>query len=700
MKHHPFLSVSSGQNSGPISIAGIYLLIGALWILFSDRWAASITSDSVLLTRISVYKGWGFILVTSVLLYLLIRRQNEALRSGEQQLRLITDALPALISYVDSEGRYRFSNQAYTEWFGSQPHGKHLEQVLGTPGYRAIGAYVGQVLKGKTVTYQTAIPYKDLGTRFIHATYVPDKSADGQVRGFFALVQDMTESRQAEEELRQWADAFEGCAQGIAIIDPDAHRVRVCNPAFAGLHKTRVEEVVGVALLSLYAPADYHVVRRSIEKADQIGHSRFEASMLRKDTSTFPAQTDVVSVRGDDGALLYRVITAEDISERKRSEQALRESEARWNGIFQTAMDAIIALDAAQCIVLFNEAAEKMFRCSAEEALGRPLAHFIPERFRQAHERYIQMFSQTGITRRHSGALGVVYGMRSDGEEFPMEVSISQMERRGQKLYTAIMRDISERVRAQAEIQSLTEKLEQRVIERTLQLQSANRELEAFSYSVSHDLRAPLRAIDGFTRILLEDYEPRLDEEGKRVCAVISREAQHMGQLIDDLLTFSRMGRKEMHIARIDMKSLARSVFADIVASGDLGRIDFHLHRLPATMGDPSLMRQVWVNLLSNALKFSSKKERAVIEVGSKYSADEHIYYVHDTGAGFDMAYVEKLFGVFQRLHSEKEFEGTGVGLAIVQQIVRRHGGRVWAEGEVDKGATFYFSLPRKREPS
>jgi PAS domain S-box-containing protein len=257
-----------------------------------------------------------------------------------------------------------------------------------------------------------------------------------------------------------------------------------------------------------------------------------------------------------------------------------------------------------------------------------------------------------------------------------------------------ISRDITERKRGEQAIQQLNADLKKQAE----QLEAANKELEAFSYSVSHDLRAPLRAIDGFTRILLEDYEPLLEEEGKRVCEIIRREAQHMGELIDDLLTFSRLGRKEMHFTKIDMKAMAGSVFDELMKTENAGRIDFHIHRLPSTAGDPVLIRQVWVNLLSNAIKFSSKKERAVIEVGSKHSEDEHVYYVRDTGAGFELEYVDKLFGVFQRLHGEKEFEGTGVGLAIVKRVINRHGGRVWAEGEVDKGATFYFALPRKRE--
>jgi light-regulated signal transduction histidine kinase (bacteriophytochrome) len=208
-------------------------------------------------------------------------------------------------------------------------------------------------------------------------------------------------------------------------------------------------------------------------------------------------------------------------------------------------------------------------------------------------------------------------------------------------------------------------------------------------------LRAPLRAINGYTQILVEDYSSLLDEEGKRICGIIIGEAKRMGDLIDDLLTFSRLSRKEIQPARVDMKALAASVYGELTTEADRERIDFKIGKLPAARGDPALLHQVWVNLLANAIKFTSKKDRATIEVGTKRSDQENIYCVRDNGAGFDIQYIDKLFGVFQRLHSEDEFEGTGVGLAIVQRIVQRHRGRVWAEGEVNKGATFYFALPK-----
>ncbi len=228
-------------------------------------------------------------------------------------------------------------------------------------------------------------------------------------------------------------------------------------------------------------------------------------------------------------------------------------------------------------------------------------------------------------------------------------------------------------------------------------LKAANKELEAFSYSVSHDLRAPLRAIDGFSSAVLEDYSPRLDSEGQRYLNIISDNAKKMGELIDDLLAFSRLGRKEMTKSDIDMSKLAKTVFEELKSTTPDRKLRLKVKDIPPASGDKAMINQVFSNLLSNAIKFTGLKDTAIIEVGSNGEGDQNVYYVKDNGAGFDMKYVDKLFGVFQRLHSAEEFEGTGVGLALVKRIINRHSGKVWAEGEVNKGATFYFTIPQKR---
>jgi signal transduction histidine kinase len=242
--------------------------------------------------------------------------------------------------------------------------------------------------------------------------------------------------------------------------------------------------------------------------------------------------------------------------------------------------------------------------------------------------------------------------------------------------------------------ETLVHELEHRVDERTAELRAANADLESFSYSVSHDLRAPLRSIGGFATILSTDHAEHLPPDAQRSLATIERNANHMAQLIDDLLAFSRLGRQSLTRSRIDMTALARSVAAESARAEPDRSIAIHVDELPPASGEPSLIPQVFANFLQNAIKFTRPRRDARIDVGSTTENGETVYFVRDNGVGFDMRYADKLFGVFQRLHRTEEFEGTGVGLAIVQRIVQRHGGRVWAEGEVDKGATFYFTLP------
>jgi PAS domain S-box-containing protein len=391
------------------------------------------------------------------------------------------------------------------------------------------------------------------------------------------------------------------------------------------------------------------------------------------------------------GEVLGASHIARDMTEQKRAEVMFRLA-------VDAAPNAMIMVDGGGIIALVNAETEKLFGYTREELIGRPVDVLVPKKYRGKHPGSRTEFMQEPRA-RVMGAGRDLYGLRKDGSEFPVEIGLNPIEtEQGTWVLSAIV-DITERKRTEQEIKRLNEDLERRVAERTAELSAANAELEAFCYSVSHDLRAPLRQIAGFSKILAEECGATLAPEAQRYLQRVQDGAQSMGTLIDDLLNLARVGRQVLSRRMTPMNALIDAA-VEVLKPECLNRqIEWEIENLWTLQCDPGLLKQVFINLLSNAIKYTRGREPAVIQIRGIAVNEERVILVRDNGAGFDMQYASKLFGVFQRFHRAQEFEGAGVGLAIVQRIIHKHSGRIWAEAAIGKGATFFFTIPDGLEP-
>jgi PAS domain S-box-containing protein len=743
-------------------------------------------------------------------------------KRADERFRLVVEAAPSAMIMIDNQGLISLVNTQTERLFGytrTELLGQRMEKLVpqryrvshpdlrrdffANPSTRSMGA--GRDLYGLR---------KDGSEMPIEIGLNPIDTAEGAF--VLASIIDITERKRAESQLRQ---VIEHAPNGMVMVSREG-KIAMVNAQIEKWFGYQRDELLGQSIETL-VPQRFRANHASYRdgfiaqpSTRSMGAGR-DLYGLRRDGSEFPVEIGLNPMETEQGMMVLGTIV--DITERKEAEENLRRSQEQLAGVIGSAMDAIITIDEDQRIVLFNSAAERMFLFPAEDAMGQALDRFIPERFRAAHQQHVQGFGETHVTRRSMGALGALYGLRADGEEFPIEASISQIESDGKKLYTVILRDVSERKRAEealkeqarildlapvlirdlggrilfwnkgaeqmygwtaeealekfthnllktefprpeeeikarllarghwegelihttkdgrqlviachwvlhrdeqgkakailevnndvterkqaeSEIRRLNEELEQRVADRTAQLQAANKELEAFSYSVSHDLRAPLRHINGFSQALLEDYAEQLDDDGKQHLNEVRSASQEMAKLIDDLLQLARVTRGEMRREEVNLSEMARSVIEELQKINGKRNVTIEIKEGLKARGDKRLLRVMLINLLGNAWKFTSHREDAEVIFGHARQNGESFYFVRDNGAGFDMTYANKLFGAFQRLHSAGEFEGTGIGLATVQRIINRHGGRVWAEGTVNEGASFYFTLPNSKE--
>lgn len=598
------------------------------------------------------------------------RRAREAIRKSEEKYRILYETIKDGIVATDMDGHILECNQAYVDMFGySKDEIIKLTYHQITPEkWRRMESRVVKELiigRGYSDEYEKEYRRKD-GTVFpisIRVWLIKDEY--GKPKGMWGIIRDITEHKRMEESLRKLSNAIEQSPCSIIITDTKGD-IEYVNPKFCKTTGYTPEEAIGQNPRMLKSgdkpPEEYKCLWDTITSGNEW---RGEFHNKKKCGEFYWEYAFISPIRNSEGVITHFLAVKEDITERKRMEEEIK-NVAKFPAenpypVLRVTHDGVI-LYANSC------------SASLLHGWNCEVGQFLPDSLRK-------LVSDAFCTRSIKNGVETKYRDQTFSFTIVPVVDTAYVN-----LYGV---DVTERKHAEDELRKQRDYLEYL----TRQLTTANKELEAFCYSVSHDLRAPLRSIDGFSKVLMEDYADKLDAQAKKHLQRVCAASLHMGQLIDDLLNLSRITRREIRFIPVNLSELVRSITNELQEMQPERKVEFIIANGLVTRGDSNLLRIAFKNLLSNAWKFTRNLQQARIEFGITQGNEKSAYFVRDNGVGFDMAYVNKLFGAFQRLHMATEFEGTGIGLAIVQRIIHRHGGHIWAEGEVDRGAVFYFTI-------
>ena len=655
-----------------------------------DHWMNQLSLE-ITVTAIILVALLAFLVAASR--YQQIRKQaEEAARESENRYRTLLESLPQMIFTKDRSSRYISCNANYAKLLGIRP-----EEFAGKSDYDFFSPALAEKYRADDqrvmqlgITEESVEEFTHNGeTRMAQKVKTPFRDLDGNTLGVLGIFWDITARRQAEQELREQAALLELAQDAILVRDLDS-RILLWNRGAKDLYGWPAEEALGKVaheLLQTGFPGSLEAIHASIRETREW---EGELRHICRDGKAIVVNSRWSLMRDEHGNPTAILEINRDITERKRGERALQESAEAFRMLAESVPQLVWMCTPDGSNVYFNQRWTDYTGLALEESYGKGWdTPFHPGDKQSAWN-----------TWNHALATGDTYRMEcrlraADGRYRWFLVKGGPLRDVAGSLvkWFGTCTDIDDLKRAEEGLRALNEKLEQRVQERTAELVATNKELEAFTYAAAHDLRAPLRHIHGFADILAEECSAQLDAAGQQYLRRIRDGTNHMSRLLEDLLDLARMARQEVHPHVCALDSIVQEVVAELKADCEDRNIEWKVGKLPFAECDPSLIKQVITNLLSNAVKFTRPCEQAHIEVGQMVRDGESVLFVRDNGAGFDMRYAGKLFGVFQRLHRQQDFEGTGVGLAIVERIVHKHGGRVWAEAELNKGATFYFTL-------